>query len=210
MRSLCRENQFSFILKLELIIITKISHWDSLWKETKAQFKRRTSHVPNLMQMSENNRFFSFALDSAHVKFDVWTGPKGNSEMAYYFLVSTLYLPFYIEIRSIISQLQTMNSSYFCVFTRLAPPTIQRCQLSQGGFSFWSWKSIHSPKYSEYLPIWPSLKYFCWKKVKYFEVRKWWILKLLFELNFVDLCFRNTLVYTHICVYLKIGLINNT
>ena len=37
----------------------------------KAQFKRRTSHVPNLMQMSENNRFFSFALDSAHVKFDV-------------------------------------------------------------------------------------------------------------------------------------------
>ena len=28
------------------------------------------------MQMRENNRFFSFALDSAHVKFDVWTGPK--------------------------------------------------------------------------------------------------------------------------------------
>ena len=27
------------------------------------------------MQMSENNRFFSFALDSAHVKFDVWNGP---------------------------------------------------------------------------------------------------------------------------------------
>ena len=25
-------------------------------------------HVPNLMQMSENNRLFSFALDSAHVK----------------------------------------------------------------------------------------------------------------------------------------------
>ena len=38
---------------------------------TQARFKRRTSHVPNLMQMSENNRFFSFALDSAHVKFDV-------------------------------------------------------------------------------------------------------------------------------------------
>ena len=37
----------------------------------KAQFKRRTLHVPNLMQMSENNRFCSFALDSAHVKFDV-------------------------------------------------------------------------------------------------------------------------------------------
>ena len=37
----------------------------------KARFKHRTLHVPNLMQMSENNRFFSFALDSAHVKFDV-------------------------------------------------------------------------------------------------------------------------------------------
>ena len=32
------------------------------------------------MQMSENNRFFSFALDSAHVKFDVWTGPKRHAE----------------------------------------------------------------------------------------------------------------------------------
>ena len=32
------------------------------------------------MQMSENNRFFSFALDSAHVKFDVWNGPKVNDD----------------------------------------------------------------------------------------------------------------------------------
>ena len=40
-------------------------------KELKARFKRRTLHVPNLMQMSENNRFFPFALDSAHLKFDV-------------------------------------------------------------------------------------------------------------------------------------------
>ena len=31
-RSLCYENQVSFILKLELIIITKVSHLDSLWK----------------------------------------------------------------------------------------------------------------------------------------------------------------------------------
>ena len=37
----------------------------------KAGFKRRILHVPNLMQMSENNIFFSFALDSAHVKCDV-------------------------------------------------------------------------------------------------------------------------------------------
>ena len=39
--------------------------------KAKALFKRRTLHVPNLMQMSENNRFFSFAVGSAHVKFDV-------------------------------------------------------------------------------------------------------------------------------------------
>ena len=45
----------------------------------KVRFKRRTLHVPNLMQMSEDNRFFSFALDSAHDKFDVWNGPKKPS-----------------------------------------------------------------------------------------------------------------------------------
>ena len=39
--------------------------------DVKARFKRRILHVPNLMQMSENNRFFSFAFDSAHVKCDV-------------------------------------------------------------------------------------------------------------------------------------------
>ena len=39
--------------------------------ETKARFKRRILHVPDLMQMSEDNRFYSFALDSAHVKYDV-------------------------------------------------------------------------------------------------------------------------------------------
>ena len=44
-------------------------------QHSEARFKRRTLHVPNLMQMSENNRFFSFALDSAHVKFDVWNWP---------------------------------------------------------------------------------------------------------------------------------------
>ena len=31
-QSYCYENQFSFILKLVLIIMTKISHLDSLWK----------------------------------------------------------------------------------------------------------------------------------------------------------------------------------
>lgn len=38
--------------------------------KTKARFKHRTSHVPNLMHMMEN-RFFSFASDSVHLKLDV-------------------------------------------------------------------------------------------------------------------------------------------
>ena len=38
---------------------------------SKARFKRRILHVPNLMQISANNRFFSFVLDSTHVKCDV-------------------------------------------------------------------------------------------------------------------------------------------
>ena len=41
-----------------------------------AQFKRRTFHVLNLMQMSENNRFSSLALESADEKFDVSNGPN--------------------------------------------------------------------------------------------------------------------------------------
>ena len=43
---------------------------------TEARFKRRTLHVPNLMQMRKIYCFRSFALDSAHVKFDVWNGPE--------------------------------------------------------------------------------------------------------------------------------------
>ena len=42
----------------------------------KARFKPHILHVPNLMQISENNRFFSFALVLAHVKCDVLNGPK--------------------------------------------------------------------------------------------------------------------------------------
>ena len=43
-----------------------------IFKKINVWFNRRPSRVPNLMQMSENNdRFFSFALDSEHVKFDV-------------------------------------------------------------------------------------------------------------------------------------------
>ena len=43
---------------------------------SKARFKRRTLHVPNLMQMRKIYCFRSFALDSAHEKFDVRTGPQ--------------------------------------------------------------------------------------------------------------------------------------
>ena len=39
--------------------------------QLRPRFKRRTVLVPNPMLMSENNRFCSLALDSAHVKFDV-------------------------------------------------------------------------------------------------------------------------------------------
>ena len=43
---------------------------------SKARFKRRTSHVPNVMLMSKIYCPFSLALDSAHVKFHVWTSPN--------------------------------------------------------------------------------------------------------------------------------------
>ena len=41
------------------------------FEECKARVKRRTSHVPNLMLMSKFYCSTSFALDSAHVTFDV-------------------------------------------------------------------------------------------------------------------------------------------
>ena len=44
---------------------------------SKARFRRRTSHEPNRMLMRENKGFFSFAFDSAHVKYGVWSWPKG-------------------------------------------------------------------------------------------------------------------------------------
>ena len=49
-------------------------------KQPKAGAKRRTSHVPNLMLMLMSKFYCStstsFALDSAHVKFDFRPGPK--------------------------------------------------------------------------------------------------------------------------------------
>ena len=43
---------------------------------TKAKFRRRTSYKPNGMLMRVNKGFFSFAFDSAHVMYGVWSWPK--------------------------------------------------------------------------------------------------------------------------------------
>ena len=50
-------------------------------KSTEVGIKRHTSHRPNRMLMRENKGFFSFAFDSAHVKYRVW--PGSNPAMAY-------------------------------------------------------------------------------------------------------------------------------
>ena len=39
--------------------------------QSEARFKRGTSYVPNIMQVSRIYCFHSFALDSAYAKFDV-------------------------------------------------------------------------------------------------------------------------------------------
>ena len=52
------------------------AYWSFTFFASEARFKRRTLHVPNLMQMRKIYCFRSFALDSAHEKFDVWTGPE--------------------------------------------------------------------------------------------------------------------------------------
>ena len=43
---------------------------------TKAKFRRRTSYELNRMLIRENKGFFSFAFDSGHVKYGVWSWPK--------------------------------------------------------------------------------------------------------------------------------------
>ena len=43
---------------------------------SKATVKRRTFHVPNLMQMKWNKEISSLTLGSAHEKFDIWPWPK--------------------------------------------------------------------------------------------------------------------------------------
>ena len=58
--------EFQLVLKLTVsILMTTFGSY------SRARFKRRTLHVPNLMQISKNNSFCSFALGSAHGKFGV-------------------------------------------------------------------------------------------------------------------------------------------
>ena len=51
--------------------------------ETKARLKRRTFHVPNPMLISKIYCSCSLALDSAHEKFNVWTGLRFISNTIY-------------------------------------------------------------------------------------------------------------------------------
>ena len=44
--------------------------------QSKALFKCRSSHAPNLMQMCSNKGFCSFIFNSVHENSDVWNGPN--------------------------------------------------------------------------------------------------------------------------------------
>ena len=48
-----------------------VKGWFSTELASEAKFRRHTSHEPNRMLMRENKGFFSFAFDSAHVKYGV-------------------------------------------------------------------------------------------------------------------------------------------
>ena len=54
--------------KWRLVTLTVVR---ALTELSQAKFRRRTSHEPNRMSMRENKGFFSFAFDSAHVKYGV-------------------------------------------------------------------------------------------------------------------------------------------
>jgi hypothetical protein len=51
------------------------------YKLSKARFRGRISHVPNAMQMSKTYCLSSFALNSAHVRCDVWTRPNSGRQL---------------------------------------------------------------------------------------------------------------------------------
>ena len=55
----CYENQFSFILKLELIIITKISHLDSLWKRDWGELGNGLFYCVFFTWLHKNSVYFS-------------------------------------------------------------------------------------------------------------------------------------------------------
>ena len=68
------------------------------WRCHKAQFKRRTFHVPNLMLVSKILCTDWFVFGLTHEKFDVWTGPKScrNMYTIKYFVV---YLKFICKLQ---------------------------------------------------------------------------------------------------------------
>ena len=49
--------------------------------QSKAKFRRRSSHEPNRMQMRKILCSPSLAFDSAHVKYGVWTWPKWQNSI---------------------------------------------------------------------------------------------------------------------------------
>ena len=55
-----------------------------LSKYLNIRFRRHTSHDLNWMLMRENKGFFSFAFNSAHVKYGIWTWPK-SPKTCYWF-----------------------------------------------------------------------------------------------------------------------------
>ena len=68
-RSLCYDYQFSFILKLELITITKIWHLDSLWKRDWGELRRGLLYWPLASSACSYENFRSFA---CRLNWDNW------------------------------------------------------------------------------------------------------------------------------------------
>ena len=70
---MCNQHNLSHKIHttVSVLFVSQKIERDLKMREAKARFKRCTLHVRNLMQMRKIYCFRSFALDSAHVKFDV-------------------------------------------------------------------------------------------------------------------------------------------
>ena len=99
-------------------------------KITKAKFRRRASHEPNRMLMRENKGFLSFAFDSAHVKYGVWTWPEHlNTLRGTRRLIRPIKTPSCFaslsEIKREITHLESMLAKDYCFLDKL-PGTLAR------------------------------------------------------------------------------------